>query len=70
MVVLRVLMLLFTYQTVCVFNIYKGKKDLSGVEAASSPGRRAFMLDLSQQGIFLLEASPFRRGGRVADGEV
>ena len=24
------------------------------------------MLDLSQQGIFLLEASPHRRGGRVA----
>ena len=27
-----------------MLNIYKGKKDLSGVQAASSPMRRAFLL--------------------------
>ena len=37
-------MLLFDLSGGCALNIYKGKKDLSGVQAASSPMRRAFLL--------------------------
>ena len=44
--------------------------DLSGGYTASSPTRRAFLLVYILLSLILLKASPFRRGGRVADGEV
>ena len=53
-----------------------GVLDLSGCYTASSPTRRAFLLvgvgafDDPLLSVILLKASPFRRGGRVADGEV
>ena len=71
LVVMRYLMLLFTYQTVCVFNIYKGKKDLSGVQAASSPKRRAFLLvgvghlNVCEANFTLSEAKQFDRPADV-----
>ena len=50
--------------------------DLSGVQAASSPMRRAFLLvgvgafDDPLLSVVLHKASPFRRGGGVTAGEV
>ena len=49
LVVLLDLMLLFTYQTVCVFNIYKGKKDLSGVHLFRFAQRQVCKANVARQ---------------------
>jgi hypothetical protein len=51
-------------------NVRRNVFDLSGGYTASSPTRRAFWLVNIPLIVVLHKASPFRRGGRVADGEV